>query len=70
MSKPLTIQVPSNFSPRPHQLKFLQDAESSASKRIILLWHRRAGKDLISWVYLMRKAVQNIWYEKDKQSLF
>ena len=39
------IVVPAHYSPRWYQLEIL-DAYHSGYKRIIELWHRKAGKDL------------------------
>lgn len=40
----MRIRIPNNWSPRPYQLPFCQ-AFDSGTKRFLLEWHRRAGKD-------------------------
>lgn len=40
----MNVQVPHNYRPRPYQLPFWRAVESGY-KRIIKVWHRRAGKD-------------------------
>lgn len=48
------IRIP-DFDPRPYQLDFLQ-AMDSGLKRAVLIWHRRAGKEISCWNYLIREA--------------
>ena len=38
------ITIPYNYEPRPYQLPFWQ-AFDSGKKRLLTVWHRRAGKD-------------------------
>jgi hypothetical protein len=54
--KIMALEIPHKFTPRPHQLALLKKLEETGSKYAILLWHRRAGKDVVSWVHLIRKA--------------
>jgi len=42
-----TIQVPSNWQPRPYQRR-MWDFMEGGGKRAVCVWHRRAGKDLCS----------------------
>ena len=48
------IRIP-DFDPRPYQLDFLK-AMDSGFKRAVLVWHRRAGKEISCWNYLIREA--------------
>jgi len=48
------IRVP-DFDPRPYQLDFLQ-AMDEGCRRAVLVWHRRAGKEIACWNYLIREA--------------
>lgn len=50
------IQVPEGFNPYPHQQKVYDEIESKKAKRTILVWHRRAGKDIFSLCYMFMKA--------------
>jgi len=52
----MNLEIPYKFVPRDHQLAVLKRLESSGAKYAILLWHRRAGKDVVSWVHLIRQA--------------
>ena len=54
----MEIQIPHLFSPRPYQLKMLK-AMDSGMKRAITVWHRRSGKDLTAWNYIIKRAVQD-----------
>jgi len=49
-----TVKIPC-FSPRDYQLPFFQ-AMDRGLKRAVLVFHRRAGKDLICWNYMIREA--------------
>lgn len=48
------IKIP-DFEPRSYQLPFLS-AMDEGCKRALLVWHRRAGKDLVCWNYLIKMA--------------
>lgn len=67
ITKPTThngITVPKNFIPRWYQLEVL-DAFSQGYKRMILLWHRKTGKDLTCIVIMliaMMERVGNYFY--------
>ena len=52
--EPLTL--PYLFSPRPYQLPILKNLDSG-KKRIIQIWHRRAGKDKLD-INIMARAMQ------------
>lgn len=53
------IIVP-DFSPRGYQLPFLQ-AMDDGCKRAVLVWHRRAGKEIVCWNWLIKQA---FWHRK------
>jgi len=48
------VRIP-DFDPRPYQLPFLQ-AMDEGKKRAVLCWHRRAGKEIVCWNYMIREA--------------
>lgn len=48
------LRIP-DFDPRPYQLDFLK-AMDSGLKRAVLVWHRRAGKEIACWNYMIREA--------------
>lgn len=51
------MQVPHRFTPRDYQLP-LMDAIDSGKKRAFVLWHRRAGKDVVLWNMILKKALE------------
>lgn len=55
MDQKKKIRVP-DFTPREYQLPFLQ-AMDSGIKRAVLVHHRRAGKEIVCWNYMIREAV-------------
>lgn len=57
MSSKQTLTVPHNFTPRQYQLELYQKMDSGC-KRAFLRWHRRAGKDLTCWCYMVKEAVR------------
>ncbi len=50
------ITVPHNFTPRDYQLDFLK-AMDSGIKRAVLVWHRRSGKDLTTFNWVIKKLI-------------
>lgn len=54
-----TIVIP-NFTPRPYQLPFLQ-AMDDGCKRAVLVWHRRAGKEIACFNWMIKQAW---WYRR------
>jgi len=48
MSESGAITVPVNWSPWPHQLGFWNARFRDGKKRFMEVWHRRAGKDIVS----------------------
>lgn len=51
----MTVTLP--YIPRNYQLDF-EDAVEEGKRRILLIWHRRAGKDVACWNFLIREALQ------------
>lgn len=49
-----TIRIP-DLTPRPYQVPFFK-AMDEGYKRAVLVWHRRAGKEVTCWNYLIREA--------------
>lgn len=48
------IRLP-DMIPRDYQLPFFQ-AMDSGKKRAVLVWHRRSGKEIVCWNYMIREA--------------
>jgi phage terminase large subunit len=60
----LGISLPYKYTPRPYQLPFFE-AMDSGIKRAVLVHHRRAGKDLACFNYMIKEAYRekgNYWY--------
>ncbi len=55
----MQITVPYKFNPRPYQLPLLR-ALDNGCKRVIQRWHRRSGKDLTAFNYMIKRAVQEV----------
>jgi len=50
------ITLPHNFNPRDYQLNFLK-AMDSGIRRALLVWHRRSGKDLTTFNWVIKKLM-------------
>ena len=48
------------FKPRPYQLPVLDALENKGYKRVIVIWPRRAGKDVMAFNYVIRAALKRI----------
>lgn len=48
------MRIP-DFDPRPYQLDFLRALDEGA-KRAVIVWHRRAGKEIVCFNYMVRQA--------------
>lgn len=59
MKQEIKISVPLNYKCRDYQIPFWQ-AMQKGTKRAVLVWHRRAGKEKTCWNYLISKAVQKV----------
>lgn len=55
MKKDIDIDLPHLYDWRPYQLPFWQ-AMDKGTKRAVLVWHRRAGKEKTCWNYLIMQA--------------
>lgn len=58
------VTIPYGFEPRDYQLPQYK-AMDSGILRAVKCWHRRAGKDLCDWNYLIKRAFQTAgayWY--------
>lgn len=53
------IQIPYNFSLRDYQEE-LYCALDGGLKRALIVWHRRAGKDLACWNYMIKAAFERV----------
>lgn len=51
------INLPFHFEPRPYQLPILQ-ALDGGTKRAILVWARRSGKDIVMWNWMIRMLAE------------
>lgn len=54
MSEEKPIRIP-NFEPRDYQLPFLKTMDEGC-KRAVLVWHRRAGKEITCFNWLIKQA--------------
>ena len=50
------ITLPHNFNPRDYQINFLK-AMDSGIRRALLVWHRRSGKDLTTFNWVIKKLM-------------
>lgn len=55
----MKIELPHQFTPRPYQLPFFK-AFDSGYKRIVLIFHRRAGKDKMCLNLVAREMWENV----------
>lgn len=53
------IRLPYNYTPRDYQLPTWK-MRHGGCKRTIKVWHRRAGKDLDDWNFLVAEAAKNV----------
>mgnify|MGYP001814386816 CR=1 FL=1 len=51
------ITIPHKFEPRPYQLELLK-AMDSGYNRAVVVWSRRAGKDVTLWNLVIKKAME------------
>lgn len=51
------MQIPEHYSPRPYQVAAINALESGA-QIAVLCWARRAGKDMTSFAYAVKKMVE------------
>lgn len=55
----MKVTIPHRYSPRPYQLDLLK-AMDNGYKKALVVWHRRAGKDLNCWNYMIKRAIEEI----------
>ena len=55
----MNLTLPYNFRPRPYQLPVLRALDEGA-KRVVAVWHRRAGKEKTFLNYTIRKMVERV----------
>jgi phage terminase large subunit len=48
------------FKPRPYQMRFLDAFENKGFKKLLLIWPRRAGKDICCFNLLLRAALRKV----------
>jgi phage terminase large subunit len=58
-SKTSDVEIPHRWQPRPYQLKAWR-ALAHGTKRAALVWHRRAGKDLLLLNFTITQAAQRV----------
>ena len=52
------MQIPKNFVPRQYQLPLMK-AIDGGCRKAFALWHRRAGKDIVLWNMIIKKAIES-----------
>ena len=55
----VSLTLPHNFVPRPYQLRSLQALDDGA-KRVVAVWHRRAGKEKTFINYTAKASAQRV----------
>lgn len=55
----MQISLPHKFTPREYQLPLFQ-AMDAGTKRAVIVWHRRAGKDKACFNYMVKRAFQRV----------
>lgn len=55
----MEITLPHNYKPKPYQLPFLK-AWDKGTKRLIIVWHRRSGKDKTCFANLPKKMFEKV----------
>jgi len=53
------VTIPYGFTPRDYQLPFLRAADAGI-KRIVVVWHRRAGKDKTLFNLVVKRALERV----------
>ncbi len=51
------VQIPYNYAPRDYQLPLMK-ALDAGKRRLLCVWHRRAGKDLTVWNGFIKEAIK------------
>ena len=55
----MSVSIPHKFVPRDYQLPLFQ-AMDAGTKRAVIVWHRRAGKDKACFNYMIKRAFQRV----------
>lgn len=55
----MEVELPFEYTPRPYQLPFLE-AWDNGVKRLVIVWHRRSGKDKTAFANLPKKMFERI----------
>ena len=55
----MEIIIPHKYNPRPYQLPLLQ-ALDNGTKRAIIVWNRRSGKDKTCFNYMIKKSLEKV----------
>ena len=55
----MEITLPHRFTARPYQMEAMEAFDNY--KRLVLIWHRRAGKDKTAFQLLVKGAMQRVW---------
>jgi phage terminase large subunit len=55
----MTIDIPYNYIPRPYQMNMLNSI-ADGYKRVVCIWHRRAGKDKTLINMVAREMVKKV----------
>lgn len=53
--KNIPLEIPHKYSCRPYQEEFWHKTAEGV-KRVVLVWHRRAGKEKTCWNYMLKEA--------------
>ena len=54
----MEITLPHRFTARPYQMEAMEAFDNY--KRLVLIWHRRAGKDKTAFQLLVKGAMQRV----------
>lgn len=57
MTIPFEGQIPHNFEPRDYQLPALEALDRDGFRRLVAVWHRRAGKDKVFLNYMIKEMI-------------
>jgi len=55
-----TRRVLNSFKPRDYQIPVLDALENKGYKKIVAIWPRRAGKDIVAWNLCIRQCIKKI----------
>ncbi len=55
----MEVNIPHKFTPREYQVPLFESMDNG-TKRAVLVWHRRAGKDKTCWNYMIKRAFERV----------